>query len=144
MADVEKYALEIKQLVKDANELSNRLNSSCGSSLEWATEEIIDSYLSLYDRFCPFKIGDRVQLTKYYTKKDTGWEHCKHFLNRGSTGKVVNRGYKEGLFIFDIVFDNESWIDNDGVENKTKDKHTFAFNENWLEQEIKKSRRMLK
>ncbi len=91
---------------------------------------MVDSYVSMYKRFCPFKIGDRVELlADTDTSNAPGWDHCKHFLIKGAKATVMDRGYHKGYFSFDLSFDDESWL-KDGVPQPIITKHVFSFNEN--------------
>ena len=134
MADVEQYAKDLIELGSYAKEFSAKISETCGGSFEWGLNQVITSYLSMFDRFCPFTVGDKVQLTKD-TKVDnsSGWSQCVHFMKKGSTAIVRKRGYAEGRFAFHIEFDNETWIDREGNEHPVEQKHLFHFSENSLE-----------
>lgn len=89
-----------------------------------------------------FKLGQRVQLKENVdTSNKSGWEHCKHFLIKGAKASVRDVDYFDGRYVYDIEFDNETWIkDYEGftklkkpVEVPVKDKHVFRFAEKHLE-----------
>ena len=89
-----------------------------------------------------FKLGQRVQLKEDVdTSEKPGWDHCKHFLIKGAPASIRDVDYLDGRYIYDLEFDNESWIkDYEGfkklrkpVEVLTKDKHVFRFAEKHLE-----------
>ncbi len=107
------------KVLKDIATLSNtfnvELNTLCGGSLNWTIDNVITSYTSLFDRFCPIKIGDRVKLIRDIDISDApGWECSKHFLVAESTGTIHTRTYKNDKFTYGIMFDNESWL-KDGI-----------------------------
>lgn len=119
MSNVEEYAKQVIDIV----DLINDVN-----------KQVIDSYLSMFNRFCPFRIGDRVRLIKTLDiSPDSGWYHHRHFLTKDSPGTVVERGYSDGRFTFYVTFDNETWIDSDGNKNPVENLHWFALNEHLLE-----------
>jgi hypothetical protein len=136
MAEVERYMKEIVGLSSKTQEISKEFNRICGGSFEWATKEIANSYLSMFDRFCPFKVGDRVRLVKDYevTDKSHGWYHCRHFLQKGALSTIITREYENTCFTFQIEFDRETWISSeDKIERPVTCKHTFYFREDYLE-----------
>lgn len=91
-----------------------------------------------------FKVGARVQLKDDIdTSNAPGWEHCKHFLNKGSKATIVAVDYHKGRYVYDIEFDNETYLaEYDDVTLKkfkkpkylpVSQKHTFGFSEKHLE-----------
>jgi hypothetical protein len=137
MADVEKYAKELININKLANEFSSKIYNAFGGSVEWGINEVVSSYLSMFDRFCPFKEGDRVELVKDIdVNESSGWYGSRHFLIRGSKGTVRGREYRKNMFTFDIEFDNETWFDGKGNEHPVERKHVFNLNETQLRSSI--------
>lgn len=134
MSDVEQYAKDLEELVAYATEFKNKVGRSCGGSFKWGVGEVLQSYRSMFDRFCPYKIGDRVQLKSSCRINDPthGWYGCRHFLVKGAKATVRERGYTDGQFTFMIEFDNETWIDSKGKELPVTSKHVFHFGENSL------------
>ena len=88
-----------------------------------------------------FKKGSRVKLKEDYTGKDTGWQHCKHFMKKGALATVKEADYRDGKYIYSIMFDNESWLRDsvdfvrlkEPIEMPVKDKHVFLFYQSDLE-----------
>jgi len=76
----------------------------------------------------PFREGDRVCLNKNINCTGN-WVYSKHFLVKGSQGTVNSIGFyhKNNDFHANVVFDDESWIDDKGVKHMIEDerKHTF-------------------
>lgn len=133
MVDTTKYAGELKDIARLAKEFSNSISGACGGSFEWGMTEMADSYLSIFDRFCPYKNDDRVELLRdVEIESSSGWYPCRHFLIRGAKATINNRGYNNGKFSFEVVFDDESWIDGDGNEKPVDSKHTFGLNETYF------------
>ena len=133
MADVEKYAKEMVEVVEAADSFKKTIANACGGSFKWGIEQVVESYLSMFDRFCPFEEGDRVELIEDYdTSNSPGWASSKHFLIKGSKATVSDRGYRDGYFTFSVVFDNETWVDRNGCEQPVSNKHTFGFRESRL------------
>lgn len=137
MNDVERYAKDLLDIAGHATEFKRKIENSCGGSFKWGVEQVIKSYLSLFDRFCPYKIGDRVQLisTLNIVDENHGWYSCRHNLIKGARATVMERGYTDGRFSFMIEFDIETWINGKGVESPVTGKHVFHFAENSLKHE---------
>ena len=137
MSDVEKYADELVRVSKAGEEFAQTVRNACGGSFGWGVKEIVNSFKSLFDRFCPYKPGDRVELNrtpKSALDPTSGWYCCRHFLVDGAKGTVHQRGYSFDQFCFDVVFDNESWIGDKGVVHPMEEnhKHTYRLGENDL------------
>jgi len=127
MSEVELYAQDLKDLMSDISELSKRIPS------EWSLGQVMDSFLSIYDRFCPFEVGDRVELVKNIpVDESSGWYSCRHFLIQGAKATIRRRSYSDDKFTFDVEFDEETWIGQDGVERPVDRKHTFKISESYL------------
>lgn len=100
-----------EQSVKNIRNLFEALKSTLGVNVNehlYTLEQI--NYI--WD-LSPFKVGDRVVLTKTPEISETvswGWLSAKHFLVQGATGGVVERSFRNGKFCFGIHFDDESWI----------------------------------
>jgi len=74
---------------------------------------------SVYERFCPFKVGQRVELTKTLDiEQASDWYHGRHYLVQGSPGVVLSRGFRNNQFDFEVKFDLESWIRTHNPEKK--------------------------
>jgi hypothetical protein len=106
--------------------------------MTFCISEIVNCHKSLFDRFCPFKVGDRVQLAK--TPKidgSSGWAGSKHFLKKGARAFIRERGYSEGQFTFVLVFDEDSWLDLDQVIHKREGdrKGGYTFSEKIITRE---------
>lgn len=136
MSDTVQIAKDLKEISKIAGEFKTAINKACGGSLEWSVDQMVDSYLSMYERFCPYQIGDIVELVEDYDTSDApGWDHCKHFLIKGAIATVRHRGYNNGRFTFDIEFVDESWL-KDGVPQPVINKHVFGFSENSIKRHV--------
>jgi len=136
MSDVESYAKDLVKISKATKEFSATIATACGGSLNYGIDKVVESYLSMYDRFCPFKEGDRVMLCKTPDLSNApGWQHCSHFLKRGAGAAVCSRGYHNGKFTFQIIFDDESWVNSHtGTETPVEvdKRHQFRFSEDDL------------
>lgn len=96
---------------------------------------------ALFDRFAPFKVGDRVRLRKtpeINVHDSWGWMGSKHFLVEGREGVVrevdyhVDRNGNEGFFAM-VEWDNQTWIDHHGKEQAVVRPGLFCHGESWLE-----------
>ena len=59
-----------------------------------------------------FKVGDRVELREDCTH----WAHCKHFMIKGAVATVRYADYYKGNYRYEIEFDDETWINMDGIK----------------------------
>lgn len=89
-----------------------------GGPLSFYLEEICGAVEYLMDRYSPIKAGDRVELIETPEISETvswGWLSAKHFLVAGARGAVdhVECG-SDGIRVY-VVWDDESWIDRDGM-----------------------------
>lgn len=108
MSNTFKYVNDLKNIKAKVNELNGLLNAE---ELGFKLNEILESYASLFNRFCPYKVGDRVQLKEDLDiPQDSGWYSSKHFLIKGAIATVREVGYRDDLFSFGLEFDNESWV----------------------------------
>src|SRR3990172_7328636 len=101
--------------------------------LNWYMNEAVDMMRSLFDRFCPWKTGDRVELTTTpEIHPESGWHYSRHFLIAGARGTVESVYFHNGLFRANVIFDDESWL-KDGVPQPIwSGKHTYSFSEKQL------------
>ena len=91
---------------------------------------------ALFERFAPFREGDRVMLVKVpeINEKDSwGWMCAKHFLVYGAKGTVKTVDLYKGKFQAGVVWDDDSWIDEHTKEiHPVKDKSLFNHSEDYL------------
>jgi len=110
-------------------ELDNLLNNEFGFKLK----EVLQSYASLFNRFCPYKVGDRVQLKEDLDiPQGSGWYGSKHFLVKGAIATVKDCGYRSDLFFFGLEFNDESYIDRLGEISPVTAKHLFYLSEDLI------------
>jgi len=102
--------------------------------LDYYLKCLIKAYDLLLTKYAPFKVGDRVALTKAPDfKKAPGWKRGRHFLIPGAQGVVESSECdSKGSLRFHVVFDDESWKDIDGVVHPVSQKHTYCFFEHEL------------
>lgn len=85
----------------------------------------------------PFRPGDRVVLTKtpeITPEKSWGWMGAKHYLIEGSKGIIRNVDFSadDKSLLGYVEFDDETWIDKDGVKHPPREKHVYCFGARWL------------
>jgi len=132
MVDTIKYAEDLKKISTLSKEFAEGIRRATADSFGWGLEQMADSYISIFERFCPFEEGDRVELVKD-VPCEGGWSSCRHFLIREAKATVHARGYSNDKFSFDVIFDEESWIDDKGeVHPIETNKHTFGLNETYF------------
>lgn len=72
----------------------------------------------MFETLCPFSVGDRVEISRELNiGEGSGWRGSKHFLVPGAVGTVKDRGWFKDRFYFTVQFDDETWIDPQGVEH---------------------------
>ena len=135
MSNAKEYATHFLKIEEHAKELQSLLSQEFGYKLT----TVLNSYHGLFERFCPYKIGDRVQLTKDpEILYGSGWYGYKHFLIKGAIATVESQDFRDGKFRFGLIFDDESWISSiDGKITKAHPAphHIFGFSEDYLELE---------
>lgn len=122
--------------VKEAMELIDKgIGMLRRGPFDFYMQRLTDCYDLLIERFAPFKVGDRVLLTRtpeINEKTAPGWIGSKHFLVKGAIG-TVREVYCDGKeFGFQIEFDDETWLDRDGKAQPVSQKHTYHFREDCL------------
>lgn len=138
METAKEYAEALIADAKKIEEIEEDLRRLLTREYRYKLSRILENHQSMFDRFCPFKIGDRIQLTaapEISDKVSWGWLGSEHFLVPGSVGTIASLDFSKDLFVFGVIFDNESWISSfDKVEHYVPldQRHTFRFNEKCL------------
>ena len=111
-----------------------KLRNAMRYEFDYKVNRVLASYNDIFERFCPFKDGDRIYLVKTPDiDEKSSWYTSRHFLTEGATGKVLSRDYYKNKFCFSVEFDNESWIDEAGNQHLVLEgKQAYTFNEDWL------------
>lgn len=125
------YANELNEFYCKIQDLQKAIPSEFGYKLN----SVLSSYSEMFSRFCPFKVGDRVRLTKTPAiERGSGWYGSRHFLVEGAIATVKGCDWKKGKFVFDLEFDNESWVDSEGrIQSIAPERrHVFGFGEDWV------------
>lgn len=124
-----------ERILEAIDDFQSGLNKLSRGPAKYYVNKVNDQINLLFDRFCPFKEGDRVVLTKtplINEKVAPGWVHAKHFLVKGSIGTVTSRDADAKGFHFNVTFDNDTWIDASGTERPTERERAFGFREGSL------------
>ena len=132
---------EIIEALADFEQSFKRVTSTMSTGPASFYFEKMKEYYKGCMKAAKFKKGSRVKLKEDYTGKDTGWQHCKHFLKKGALATVKEADYRDGKYIYSIMFDNESWLRDsvdfvrlkEPIEMPVKDKHVFLFYQSDLE-----------
>jgi hypothetical protein len=134
--------MDIDHVRKAADKLKEAMEMFGHGPLDYYLRELVAAHDMLMSRFAPFKVGDRVVLKNAPNfEAAPGWTNCRHFLVPGAAGTVVDAGCGQDGFRFDVLFDDESWIDNTGYQRPkgtvvpVEPKHRYGFGEMWLERE---------
>ena len=133
MSNTLEYVEYLKVVKAKTSELDNLLSNEFGFKLS----QVLESYTSLFGRFCPHKIGDRIQLKETLDiPEGSGWYGSKHFLIEGAIATVRTCEYRNNSFCFGLVFDDESYVDYRSGEIKPEpedDKHLYYLSEEKIE-----------
>jgi NTP pyrophosphatase (non-canonical NTP hydrolase) len=92
----------------------------------------------MFEKHCPFKVGDRAKLSKTpdINEKDSwGWMGAKHFLIKGKEGTIESVDFHIDKFIFGFIPDNQTYIPSSGdrTEIPINEPYVYMFSEGWLE-----------
>lgn len=102
---------------------------------DWEMERV-EEYIDGLFSFAKFKEGDKVAMAKTYpvTKEESwGWLAYRHRLTEGKTAKVVSVDWCDGRFVYGVVFDDTSWIDDKGVVHPSDSEGgIFHLSERWF------------
>lgn len=114
--------------------------SAVGVEHSW-NDKVLSGYVeTLFTRYAPFQIGDRVQLAKQWQTDNTesGWYGCQHFMTKGASATVVDIDCIKGAWRISVEFDNETFISYDGNVLPVTEKYVYVFGEGWFKKEKKK------
>lgn len=129
MGNTKTYAGEIFAYIQALNAVP------VPDQFDYKIRRLTKNFAELYDRFCPYQPGDRVQLSKTpEIALGSGWWGSRHFLIEGAIATVQSTDFGDGLFNFGLVFDDDSWINSAGevVPAEPEKRLLFYFSENWL------------
>jgi|GEM_PF-2451748 len=131
----EEYAKTARAIKEHSEEMRKEL-SKYGPDYYF---EKVEGYIKvLFERFAPFKKGDRVILTKtpeINKEESWGWIGSKHFLVKGAKATVCEVDYYREKFRCSVKFDDDSHINHvtQQVELTPPDRRSFySFNEDFL------------
>lgn len=127
--------MDIETVKKGFKLMEDGMRILGGGPLDFYVRKLTECYDLLISRYAPFKIGERVILTKtpeIGSVDRWGWLGSKHFLIKGAVGSVTFVEADGDGFRFSVVFDDDSWIDHHGVKQPTKEKGHFGFREDYL------------
>lgn len=133
--DGKNYADLAMDVIKNIQKEIGRLS---GGPASFYFEKVVEYANALFDRFAPFKKGDKVRLVEDIPMTDDnyGWHFSAHFLKEGEVAEVYSVDYinnhKGSRFVADCIFDNETFKNGDTLE-PVKNKHLFSISEKWLE-----------
>lgn len=117
--------MEASKLIEQAGTL---LTSGGGS---YNLERLGDYARALFDRFAPFRVGDRVTLTRtpnITAEKNWGWMHAKHWMVAGIVGTVVEVDYLQGGFCALVCWDGQTWKNAAGEINPVSAERLNNYN----------------
>lgn len=128
--------MDVERFSKGMALMQEAISALSGGPVDYTLKCLLAAREALLTKYAPFKVGDRVVLAvtpKIDEKTAYGWLSSKHFLVKGSAGTVRSSDVRQdGRLMFEVEFDDESWIDRDGVRRPIDTKHTYGFGESSL------------
>jgi hypothetical protein len=128
--------MDIDRLKDAVRQIEGGVNQLRSIGIGYTLDVLFAAHRLVVERFSPFKVGDRVALSKTpKIDKETawGWLASKHFLVKGAQGIVRTVDlHSNGDLVFGVEFDDETWIDRDGNRRTVDRKHAFSFREGSL------------
>jgi hypothetical protein len=123
--------------IKDAvRQIEAGVDQIRSTGVSYTLDVLFAAHRLVIERFAPFKVGDRVALSKTpKIDRETawGWLGSKHFLVQGALGIVRTVDlHGDGKLSFGVEFDDETWIDRDGHRRPLDRKHHYCFGEGSL------------
>jgi len=110
----------------------------CFHAKEDEIKQTLQQFKTFMETKAKFKVGDRVELNRTPIINATeawGWMSSRHFLIKGAQATVREISYYCNEFRYQIVFDEDSWIDEKNVihPRTSANKHTYNFREDSLD-----------
>jgi hypothetical protein len=128
MSDTHEVVSEAMKLYQEAfGKIQNAQDVLARGPQSYYFERILEYVEVLFNRYAPFKAGDRIVICKA-PNCNNGWKAHEQDLQKGAKGEVEGIDFYKGKWRVDIVLDKETWMDN-GVRRACKTKHTFCLNE---------------
>jgi hypothetical protein len=122
----------VKDLTK-IYDLTEELVSLVKDETQYKLKNVLTSYCDLFERFCPYKIGDEIELIVTPEISEIvapGWLPSKHFLITGAIGQIKSVEYRNNKFVVWVTFESESWIDSfTGEVHPNPHNYLYHFNE---------------
>lgn len=114
--------------VKEAfAKIESGMSTLRGGPINWFVDQLIAAYDLVLNRFSPYKVGARVTLREPHPAPGN-WQQSKHFLVPGEPATVELIDLRaDGRLVFYCVFDNETWIDEQGVKRPPSSKHNYVL-----------------
>ena len=112
-----------------------------GSEARYSMEKANEYAKALFN-YAKFEVGQTVMLGNQWDNsiatQSGGWQHHAHYLITGARCVIKGVDYREkaGGFIYDVMFEDESWVPTHGKEKgipqPVSDKHLFCIAERYL------------
>ena len=96
--------------------------------------KVLQGYMNgLFERFCPFKIGDTAQIIKPFNlRPDSGWAGSIHNLGVGAKGIIKEIDFRDMKFQYAFKPYIQTWFDSDGKERECMELYLFHMSEDHL------------
>ena len=131
MSDFAKMEMHLADLVSMTRQMGLSFGMPESHGLGWYLKEI-ETLPQIIRALLPAKVGDKVIITRQI-KLSGAWISREHYLCRGSTAVVKSLGIDEGKVYANLVFDNESWIDDNGLVQPAIQKHYYGIGFEYFE-----------
>lgn len=128
MSDTSEIVTAAMKLYQEAfDKMQQAQRALSGGPQSYYFERILEYVEVLFDKYAPFKDGDRVVICKA-PDCENGWKCHEQDLQRGAKGTIKNVDYYKGKWRAGVVLDKETWMDGK-VRKPCSTKHTFCLNE---------------
>lgn len=102
----------------------------CYHKQEKEIKRTLQEFKKFMETKSKFKVGDRVEIaeTPVINEKECwGWLSSKHFLIEGAKATISEISYYNNDFGYLVIFDDESWKDQQGVIHPVSEKSRYHF-----------------
>lgn len=125
MSSLERQEKTFSEFIEQIKQVGKLFGYTKHDGAGWDIEQFGTIFTALRS-LLPFQEGDRVELVKN-PDCSGAWADSKHFLRKGEEGIIAGIELYQGELTADVIFDNETWIDLQGIQQPVSNKHTFSI-----------------
>jgi hypothetical protein len=122
--------IQITEALEEVNQAMKNLNMALSSGPASFYYDKLIGYYEGCMAAAKYQVGDRVVLAHDLDLTNApGWQPSAHFLIKDSPATVKGIDYRKGKYVYDVMFDYESWINDKKQKVMIEDRHTFCMHE---------------